>query len=111
LRYLTVSELARRGYRVIEAATGEEALKAAAQHGGAIHLLITDVVMPKIGGLELARRFRSSLPQSPVLFISGYDTLTEAEPRASVLAKPFGNDALLARVRELLDAAGAAASP
>ncbi len=110
LRYLTVSELARSGYRVIEAANGEEALKAAEQHGGAIHLLITDVVMPKMGGLELASRFRSSRPKSPVLFISGYDTMNEAEPRASVLAKPFANDALLARVRELLDAALAVAS-
>jgi two-component system, cell cycle sensor histidine kinase and response regulator CckA len=111
LRHLTVTELARHGYRLIEASNGEEALKAAAEHPGAIHLLITDVIMPKMGGVELARRFKTSRPETPVLFISGYtnEALDGGDAPVNLLLKPFGNEALLRNVRELLDGAGVAA--
>jgi two-component system, cell cycle sensor histidine kinase and response regulator CckA len=106
VRHLMVTELARPGYRVIEASNGEEALKAAAEHTGPIHLLITDVVMPKMGGVELAQRFKLCRPQSPVLFISGYnETLVNGDPDVNLLLKPFTNDALLNSVRRLLDSA------
>jgi two-component system, cell cycle sensor histidine kinase and response regulator CckA len=105
LRHLTVVELSRHGYRLIEASNGEEALKAAAEHSGDIHLLITDVIMPKMGGVELARHFARVRPASPILFISGYthDALADAEQHVQLLSKPFTHQALLARVRELLD--------
>ncbi len=105
---LLVSELASQGYRLIEASNGEEALRAAEAHTGIIHLLITDLVMPKMGGAELARRFRESRPQTHVLFISGYtqDMLTETDHAAHLLEKPFTHDALFARIRKLLDASG-----
>ncbi len=105
VRSLLVSELASQGYRLIEASNGEEALRAAEAHTGAIHLLITDLVMPRMGGAELARRFRESRPQTHVLFISGYtqDMLSEADQAAHLLEKPFTHEALFARIRKLLD--------
>ena len=103
MRHLAVTELSAHGYRLIVASNGEEALKAADEHAGDIHLLITDVIMPKMGGVELARLFKKSRPRAPVLYISGYthDALAEGE---QLLQKPFAHDALLARVRALLDA-------
>lgn len=111
LRHLFVPELARHGYRLIEASNGEEALKAAVEHGGPIHLLITDVIMPKMGGVDLARRFQEVRPQAQVLFISGYtnEALEDGDGLSNLLLKPFSNEALLARVRQLLDAARATA--
>jgi len=110
LRHLAVPELAQHGYRLIEASNGEEALKAAAEHAGPIHLLVTDVVMPKMGGVELARRFKEARPNAPVLFISGYthEPPGDTDHPANILLKPFGNDTLLTRVRQLLDDARAA---
>jgi CheY-like chemotaxis protein len=109
VRHLLVTELARPGYRVIEASNGEEALKAAAEHAGPIHLLITDVVMPKMGGVELARRFKLCRPDAPVLFISGYnEALVDGDPNVNLLLKPFTNDALLSSVRRLLGTASVA---
>jgi two-component system, cell cycle sensor histidine kinase and response regulator CckA len=104
LRHLMVPELTRHGYRLIEASNGEEALKAATEHAGPIHLLVTDMIMPKMSGVELARRFTEMRPQTPVLFISGYTHDTwDGEPLANLLFKPFAGDALLSRVRQLLD--------
>jgi CheY-like chemotaxis protein len=106
VRHLLVTELARPGYRVIEASNGEEALKAAAEHTGPIHLLITDVVMPKMGGVDLARRFKLCRPEAPVLFISGYnEALADGDPSVNLLLKPFTHDALMSSVRRLLDSA------
>jgi two-component system, cell cycle sensor histidine kinase and response regulator CckA len=107
LRQLAVMELSRHGYRLIEASNGEEALKAAREHTGAIHLLITDVIMPKMGGVELVQRFHENRPQVPVLYISGYahDALADSNHGVQLLHKPFTNDGLLARVRSVLDAA------
>lgn len=109
LRHITVAELASHGYRLIEASNSEEALKAVKMHCGSIHLLVTDVIMPKMGGVELARRLREIRPDVKVLYISGYmhDALVDADPSTQVLLKPFTNDVLLARVRALLDGAPA----
>jgi two-component system cell cycle sensor histidine kinase/response regulator CckA len=105
LRHLTVADLASHGYRLIEASNGEEALRAAKDHAGPIHLLITDVVMPQMSGVELARLFREIRPDAKVLYISGYmhDSLPGPEPSAQILLKPFTSDVLLARVHALLD--------
>jgi CheY-like chemotaxis protein len=107
LRNLTVTELARCGYRVIEACNGAEALQAAREHNGPIHLLITDVIMPKMGGVELARLFREDRPAAATLFITGYtnEDLNDGDPWVNVIVKPFSHDALLRQVRQLLDVA------
>jgi DNA-binding response OmpR family regulator len=105
LRHLTVAELASHGYRLIEASNSEEALGAVKLHSGPIHLLITDVIMPQMNGVELARRFHEVRPEAKVLYISGYmhDSLPSRHPSAQVLLKPFTSDVLVARVRALLD--------
>jgi CheY-like chemotaxis protein len=106
VRELAIESLERRGYRVLAAASGEEALKIAGAYDGTIHLLISDVVMPGMKGPELADRLRAMRPGVRVLFISGYaaDVVTPADLKeASLLAKPFATAALLKAVRSLLD--------
>jgi CheY-like chemotaxis protein len=105
LRHLTVAELASHGYRLIEASNGEEALRAATEHTGPIHLLVTDVVMPQMGGVEMSRLFRESRPEAKVLYISGYlhESLPGPDASAQILLKPFTSNVLLARMRALLD--------
>lgn len=107
VRQLAVTELSSHGYRLIVASNGEEALKAATGHEGDIHLLITDVIMPRMGGIELAREFRKLRPRAPVLYLSGY-TDEALKDATHLLRKPFAHEALLARVRSLLDAPPAA---
>jgi len=106
VRHLSVAALASSGYRLIEASHGAEALKATEEHAGPIHLLVTDIIMPRMGGVELARRFRQLRPGAAVLFISGYagDAVVPVGNGVEVLHKPFTSEALLARVREVLDA-------
>ena len=74
VRELAVESLERRGYRVLAAASGEEALKVANAYDGTIHLLISDVVMPGMKGPELADRLRVLRPGIRVLLMSGYAT-------------------------------------
>jgi two-component system cell cycle sensor histidine kinase/response regulator CckA len=106
VRHLSVAALSSSGYRLIEAAHGEEAVKATEEHAGPIHLLVTDIIMPRMGGVELARRFRELRPGAGVLFISGYagDAVVPIGNGVEVLHKPFTSEVLLARVREVLDA-------
>ena len=97
------------GYRVLAAADGAEALAIAAGHDGAIDLLITDVVMPRLGGGELAQRLASARPGIRVLFISGYpdDAIVRhgiLEHRSVLLQKPFAIAEFVHQVREILDA-------
>jgi two-component system cell cycle sensor histidine kinase/response regulator CckA len=95
------------GYNVVEAADGAAALRVLDSVSGTVHAIITDVVMPIMGGRELARRARLVVPEVCVLFISGHapnvmeDGFGAGE---AFLAKPFEPAALLRRVRELLDA-------
>lgn len=95
------------GYTVLEARDGSEALKLAAAHPGAIHLLLTDMVMPKMSGTELANQLSRSRPDLRVAFMTGYaefsgnnDERMSAE--ASVIQKPFSRFILLGKVREAL---------
>ncbi|MEX1263193.1 MAG: ATP-binding protein [Actinomycetota bacterium] len=97
-----------RGYRVIEAATAHEAIEAASKHEGPIHLLLTDVVMPGLSGIELAERIGAIAPGLRVIYMSGYTENTIVHhgvlnPAVSFLAKPFSPGALAARVRADLD--------
>jgi two-component system cell cycle sensor histidine kinase/response regulator CckA len=96
------------GYRVIEASHGEEALRLYEAHAGAVECLVSDVVMPQLGGHDLAARLRTRDPRLPVLFISGYvdDAVLRSgllAPGMAFLQKPFTPETLAHRVRELLD--------
>jgi len=106
VRLLAVDALARRGYRVLAAPSGEEALKIAGAFDGTIHLLISDVVMPGLKGPALADRLRAMRPGIRVLLMSGYaaDVVTPADLKeASLLSKPFSTATLLKAVRSVLD--------
>ncbi|HWI18600.1 MAG TPA: response regulator, partial [Vicinamibacterales bacterium] len=106
VRELTLETLKRRGYRVLTAACGEEAIKLASSYEGTIHLLISDVVMPGMKGPELAERLRAMRPGIKVLFVSGYaaDVVTPNDLRqATLLSKPFSPAALASAVRASLD--------
>jgi len=96
------------GYRVIEARDGVEALEAARRATGALDMLVTDMVMPKMGGRELARRLLAERPGLRVLYVSGYtddDTVCRGEAAdATFLQKPFTMEVFAAKVREILDA-------
>jgi two-component system cell cycle sensor histidine kinase/response regulator CckA len=105
-----VSEVLRKsGYQVMEFVNGRDALTRARRHSGHIHLLVTDVVMPGMSGIELARQLAPGRPEMRILFLSGYtDDLVERQgvlqPGRDFLQKPFTPDTLLRRVRALLDA-------
>jgi PAS domain S-box-containing protein len=113
VRELVREYLAAAGYRILEAADGEQALKIAPAHSGPIHLLITDVVMPHVSGRELAARISPGRPDLKVLFISGYtdDSIFHSgvlEGGMAFLQKPFNLKTLAQKVREVLDGRSAA---
>jgi nitrogen-specific signal transduction histidine kinase/CheY-like chemotaxis protein len=106
VRKLAVETLRRRGYHVLQAASGEEAIASARIHAGTIDLLISDVVMPGMKGPELAERLRAMRPAIRVLLMSGYaaDVVTPADLKeAAFLSKPFSPTALAAAVQDILD--------
>jgi CheY-like chemotaxis protein len=96
------------GYHVIEAGGGEEALEAGRRHAGPIHLVVTDVVMPGMSGLELVERIEKTSPGMRVLFVSGYtdDVVGHhgIKPGFAFLQKPFSPADVARKVREVLDA-------
>ncbi|MFL6259589.1 MAG: ATP-binding protein [Thermoanaerobaculia bacterium] len=100
--------LVNRGYRVLQAGSGEEALVISRLHRGAVHLLLTDVTMPEMKGTELAQRLRSERPQTRVVFMSGYndELLSDGGPDSPLcLQKPFSPKTLGETVRTVLDEA------
>ena len=110
LRYLERTALEMDGYTVLAAHDGPTALRLADEHGGPIGLLITDLIMPGIGGHGIARRLRETRPTLKVLYVSGYadqKTLDAHDPGVPLLRKPFTLDALRGLVRELLTGPGA----
>jgi CheY-like chemotaxis protein len=88
------------GYQVLAASGGQEAIASAARHNGGIDLLITDIVMPGMGGAELYAWLKSERPELRVLFISGY--MSREPLKAGFLKKPFDPGTLLQKVEELL---------
>ena len=102
------------GYRVLVARDGEAALAVARGHRGRLALLITDVVMPRLDGCDLARRLTTERPDLRVLYMSGHgpDLVARRDPDGAdpVLEKPFSTRALSIRVREVLDRPPAVAS-
>jgi PAS domain S-box-containing protein len=107
VRALIVEALKQNGYRVIEAASGEDALRKASSLAEPIQALITDVIMPHMSGLVLAERLRGTWPNIRVLFMSGYVDPTQStfldEPTAAFIQKPFLPDDLARHLRDLLD--------
>ncbi len=106
LRRLGRRILERAGYRVLEAVDGEVALGILRANREAIDVLVTDVVMPRMSGGELARQARALQPSLPILFVSGHasDEGSRLDLEASTwLQKPFSADALLEKLRELIE--------
>jgi len=105
VRKYTREILERSGYRIVEAKNGVDALSVAHKHEGPIHLLLTDIIMPTLGGVELAEKFNAEFPGIPVLFMSGYtdQIMLHWNELSSYIQKPFTKDDLLTQVRELLD--------
>ena len=108
VRALTRYTLQMQGYAVLEAKDGEEALRVAEKHQGGFHLLLTDVVMPRMGGRRLAEWLAQTQPGVKVLFLSGYtdDAVVRhgiVAAEVAFLQKPFTPSALSQKVREVLD--------
>jgi CheY-like chemotaxis protein len=109
VRSLTREVLEKYGYTVLEAANGEEALKVADRHQGPLHLLLSDVVMPRMGGPELAQELVARRPEVKILYMSGYTDhpmVRRGVVNAGVafLQKPFTPTVLVSRIREVLEA-------
>jgi CheY-like chemotaxis protein len=107
VRSLAADVLKAAGYTVLEAAEGHEALEASGRYDGAIRLMITDVVMPKMSGRELATKLAPQRPEMKVIYMSGYTENAivhhgNLEPDTLFLQKPFTPDALLRKVRNVL---------
>ena len=108
LRKVAVTVLKQRGYKVLEAENGEDALRVSEAHDGSIDLLIPDVVMPKIGGKETAERLQPLYLQMKVIYMSGYTDNAIVHhgvlvPGLNFLEKPFSPEGLARKVREVLD--------
>jgi two-component system, cell cycle sensor histidine kinase and response regulator CckA len=109
VRGLALLSLQSHGYRVFPASSGEEAIRLAEEQGDSLALLVTDVVMPGLGGGQLAERLRARHPGLKVLFLSGYtdDAIVRhgiLQDNVAFLQKPFSPHALARKVRDVLDA-------
>ena len=107
VRRSTREFLALNGYSVIEAANGEEAIEVAQGYSGNIEILVTDVVMPKMGGAQVAERLAVERPLAKVLFMSGYAESTilhhgVIDISRGFLQKPFSLKGLARKIREIL---------
>ncbi len=114
IRDMVREYLERKGYTVVAANNGSEALQVAQRYKGSIHLLLTDMVMPQVGGHELAQQIKGMRPRIKILFTSGYPehaALNDkvADLAAMILQKPYPLNVLASRVRQMLDGAGARA--
>jgi two-component system cell cycle sensor histidine kinase/response regulator CckA len=108
VRELARLALQQRGYVVLEAENGREALQVAARHPGSIHLLLVDVVLPGLSGMAVVKQLAQMHPGPKTLFMSGYADETIAyhgllESGAALLQKPFSPIDLARKVRSLLD--------
>ena len=115
VRSLACRGLRSLGYTVLEAANGSQALRIIAERARPIHLVVSDVVMPEVGGRELGQRLSLVEPGLPILYMSGYtgeDVVRRGllEAGSPFLQKPFNNEALGRKAREMLDAAAAASA-
>ena len=111
VRAMSAALLRRNGYTVLDAKDGADALLRSAEHEEPIHLLLTDVVMPRMSGREVAERLAPRRPAMKVLYVSGYAEGTIVhhgilDPGIAYLEKPLTPNTLLRKVREVLDDAG-----
>ena len=111
LRWMICQFLQERGYSVLEAKDGRDAVELAEQYNSVIDVVLTDVVMPFLRGPEVARRISASRPQIKVIFMSGYtegevipEGQIEWDGKAALLQKPFELDLLAVKIREVLEA-------
>ncbi|MBI3828950.1 MAG: response regulator [Planctomycetes bacterium] len=110
VRELIMDALVACGYKVLPAATGEQALAVSRSEAQAIHLLLTDLIMPKMNGLELAEALLTERPGLKVLYVTGFTehaVLNQAGPAttgANIMQKPFTPQQLTRKVREVLNA-------
>jgi two-component system, cell cycle sensor histidine kinase and response regulator CckA len=107
VRHVVTQMLREQGYTVLPANGGAEALRIAQSHSGPLELLVSDVMMPRMSGPELAERLRGLRPEMRVLFVSGYTDGEivrggELEPGTDFLQKPFTREQLAMKVREVL---------
>jgi two-component system, cell cycle sensor histidine kinase and response regulator CckA len=107
VRHVVAQMLREQGYTVLPANGGAEALRIAQSHSGPLELLVSDVMMPRMSGPELAERLRGIRPEMRVLFVSGYTDGEivrggELEPGTDFLQKPFTREQLATKVREVL---------
>jgi signal transduction histidine kinase len=107
VRELACQFLRVKGYTILEAQDGREALGIAGEYTGTIHLVLTDMVMPKMNGPEMAARLKAIRPETRIAFMSGYSEFSRGDlgqgfPNAPVLQKPFSPVSLVEIVREAL---------
>jgi PAS domain S-box-containing protein len=108
VRHIVRRVLEAQGYEIVEARDGNDALRICAHRGDRIDLVLSDVIMPGMGGRELSRALATTRPTLPILFMSGYNEegeLADADLGLgpAVLAKPFTSETLARHVREALD--------
>jgi len=108
VRMLAKRTLERHGFQVFDAADGVAAIEQFESLGGAIDLLLTDVIMPRMGGKQLAKELKGRAPGLPVLYFSGFtdDTILRQEGsgvEVAFLPKPFTAQDLVGKVRSLID--------
>ena len=107
LRRLSATVIGQAGYDTLEAADGQLALDLFTVHADKIVMVVTDVVMPRMGGIELAARLRQSHPYLPILFVTGYAenaVLSHGHlgPGMQVVTKPFDMGLLAERIRAMI---------
>lgn len=108
IRELVRDVLQMAGYEVLTAPNGEEALRKAESYGKPIRLVLTDLIMPGVDGLELSRRLKALQPDIKVILMSGYgedriDEVGGLQADMAVLEKPFTTPTLLSKVRSMLE--------
>ena len=113
VRAMAARLLRQRGYTVLEAANGANALALLQRHEGEINILVTDIMMPEMNGLELADRVAAIHEGLPMLFVSGYaeGSLREGHAGTTLLNKPFRATELLGAVRRVIDGARVGGEP
>jgi CheY-like chemotaxis protein len=115
IREMVCAMLAQSGYRCLEAADGTEALRVVEEGLEVVHLVLSDMIMPRMSGSELARHLALVRPELPIVLMSGYtdDPLVQEVERqgSGFIAKPFTAAALTAKIKQALDGQGKEYAP
>jgi CheY-like chemotaxis protein len=116
LRAITRSHLEHLGYCVVEASNGREALERSGRYSDPIHILLTDMIMPELGGRALAQELGRSRQDLKVIYMSGYSGRTynsqsDLDPGSFFLQKPFTRDGLARKIREALTVSNVSSNP